>query len=320
MSNSSRSNNVSNSSSGNNGGNSSSRTSRNRNANHANHANNTNNANNGSKTCRGGLLAGRSTLPGGLMGLYTKVPLTAGSFVGFYCGEEKEDDGKDHSYGMTIVEGSGDSPGVTMIANPSKRPSADLLGYVNEPPAGKVANLTMISYYLYSPFGRTTKPAMAKAIAFYANRKIAASPDKPAELFVHYGKGYEKIRRRKNYEAGKEGPPIDRAKLEDPRLNGPSSLPLNCFVSLTAGEAGRDEPPGMRPRFAPNAPARPPAATKKAPTRPSEAASSSSVPARKGITKKGGKWKPGGRGRPPKYWTQGGEGLAAAAAAAAAAD
>lgn len=233
------------------------------------------------------------------MGLFTTQTLPVGSFVGFYCGREEENNGTNQSYqsyGMTLINEYKSHPAVAIVANPSVDTASDLLGFVNEPPQNSTANLTMVAYHLYNPFGQGKQSAMAKAIAFYTNREVRASAAHPAELFVHYGKGYDAVRKLKGYVAGKPGPPIDPAKLEDPRIHGPKMIPLDCFVSLTEGEARRSAPrSGMC------------ASSTQAPILATVIKKSSRSPTKKTTSRpkpsKVSKWRPGGRGRPPKWFT-----------------
>lgn len=236
------------------------------------------------------------------MGLFTTKTLPLGSFVGFYCGREEENNGSNQSYGMTLIDEYKSQPAVAIVANPSGNMTSDLLGFVNEPPQNSTANLTMVAYHLYSPFGQGKQFAMAKAIAFYTNREVRASLAHPAELFVHYGSGYDPVRKLKGYTVGKPGPPINPAKLEDPRTHGPKMIPLDCFVSLSEGEGRRSAPrSGMC-----TTPTQPPilaTVIKKSSGSPANKTASSPPKKTASSPPKASKWRPGGRGRPPKWFT-----------------
>lgn len=184
--------------------------------------------------CRGFLEARASAVAG--KGLFTTHDIRTGSFIGFYCGTELEETSVEASragpYAMEVA------PGVIIDARPNEHPK-DLLGYINEPPAGAMANLVIVPYFLNARLHALDGP-MAVAMAFYAARPVPAK----TELLVHYGPGYEAHRKHLGYKVGRPAPSIPTKALENPR-DVMSFLPLDCFVSLE------------RQRPAPNASRRP---------------------------------------------------------------
>lgn len=169
--------------------------------------------------------ARKSTIPNAGNGLFATKRFVAGDFVGFYTGEEMDNQtllrlppGRLY-YAMEIADG------IHLVANPT----VDIIANVNEPPQGKTANLIVLQYNLYPEY---TNVAMATACAFYAASTIISGE----EMFVHYGDKYEGHRKTLKYKVGNAAGRISVNKVKDPRTVL-SEIPLNAFVALTLKEA-----------------------------------------------------------------------------------
>jgi hypothetical protein len=204
----------------------------------------------GSQCCRQkgliSLTSGLSSKTKRFAGLFTQLPLKKGSFIGFYCGlkskksvvakNNKNNKNNNTNYNLTVLNSDNSSrPALVLKAFPNMMQD-DFMGYINEPPPGESANLTMVKFFTYSPY---FKLPLTMSIALYANKNISVQHNRPTELFVHYGEGYEAIRKRKGYTVGGKGNDIAARFLEDPREAGLEKIPLSCTFALSQEEGLR---------------------------------------------------------------------------------
>ena len=178
-----------------------------------------------------------STIPGAAMGLFTKVKLTKGDFIGFFCGDvyDKRDKASVGAYEALPDEKKeyalDPNSGVMIVPDTSRE--TDRLGYMNEPPDGVAPNVDGHPYKSYSEeLGKTLQ-----FNAFYAITEIEAD----GEIFWYYGPGYKEHRERHGYpQPAHQKQYFYQGEKQDP-LEVLRSLPLDrCsnYVVVKKGKQG----------------------------------------------------------------------------------
>ena len=170
-------------------------------------------------TSREGLEARPSTVPGAAIGLFTTKALKRGDFLGFYCGRmvpvenypQMTDD--EWTYAFTVTER------MVVVADTINHPERDKMAFVNEAPypGGKGPNVVALIYDVFHEGKKFS------ASAYYVLRGVKAE----GELFVYYGSGYEKHRKKAGYTQ-----PYRFTKLgmkENPQ-SVLETIPSNCFA------------------------------------------------------------------------------------------
>ena len=193
------------------------------------------------RTTMEGLEARPTSIPGvpqsaNNNGLFTTKSIKKGGFVGFYCGEQyspkeflEELSGKD-DYSISLAKGAD-----VLAADPSN--PRHIMGTANEPPEPEQTNMEIVDYFLYAAVNDKGVVPVAVALAMHATKDIEAG----LELFWHYGKTYESIRKRKGYDSKSAEKvwmsPENREGLQDPTEVLLDGMPRDCFVSVP--ERGR---------------------------------------------------------------------------------
>ena len=169
-------------------------------------------------TSREGLEARPSTVPGAAIGLFTTKALKRGDFLGFYCGRmvpvENHLEMTDDVWRYTAVV----TERMTVVADTINYPERDKMAFLNEAPyPGKGPNVVALIYDVFHEGNKFS------ASAYFVLRGVNAE----GELFVYYGSGYEKHRKKAGYTQ-----PYRFTKLgmkENPQ-SVLETIPSNCFA------------------------------------------------------------------------------------------